>query len=150
MPSTIVDQSGLVGIHVPCGPLNKAQRRPSAGQVLHIYEGLAAARQALALEASAPEAEQEETEPLQEAAAQRDEALREAARTAMAAGEGVFAFPSSARNPCVKWVVCVSTLLWSAPNKRTSCCSSAQASYYVFCCIYQWDHAESDDRTLLH
>ena len=63
--------------------------------MLHIYEGLAAARQALALEASSM-AEEESEPPQQEAAAQPDEALREAARAAMAAGDSVFAFPSSA------------------------------------------------------
>jgi hypothetical protein len=85
-------------LHAPAvGWLTPAR---AARQVLHIYEGLAAARQALALEASAPEAEQEETEPSQQATAQPDEALREAARAATAAGEGVFAFPSSMRVHC--------------------------------------------------
>ena len=70
--------------------------------MLRIYEGLAAARQALALEASAQDADEEqesehiEEELLSVATAQPDEALREAARAAMAAGEGVFAFPDSA------------------------------------------------------
>ena len=70
--------------------------------MLRIYEGLAAARQALALEASARDADGVEEAPEQTAEEQLpvapppDEALREAARAAMAAGEGVFAFPTSA------------------------------------------------------
>jgi len=74
-----------------------------APQVLRIYEGLAAARQALALEASAPDATEQDSagahtaeEPHVAVAPPPDEALREAARAAMAAGNGVFAFPNSA------------------------------------------------------
>ena len=70
--------------------------------MLRIYEGLAAARQALALEASAPDATERDEAGDHAAKEQHvadapppDEALREAARAAMAAGEGVFAFPNS-------------------------------------------------------
>ena len=78
-------------------------RGPLPPQVLRVYEGLAAARQALALEASARGAEAEDEADDQAARESRgavapppDEALRAAARAAMAAGEGVFAFPDSA------------------------------------------------------
>ncbi len=71
--------------------------------MLRIYEGLAAARQALALEASAPDAAGQDAadgyaaeEPHAPDAPPPDEALRDVARAAMAAGEGVFAFPNSA------------------------------------------------------
>ena len=71
--------------------------------MLRIYEGLAAARQALALEASAPdaterdEADEHAAEDAQGAVAPPpDEALSDAARAAMAAGEAVFAYPNSA------------------------------------------------------
>ena len=82
----------------------RGMQRPAWGvallQVLRIFEGLAAARQALALGASGADAEDdEEHSPIEEAPQSitppPDEALREAARAALTAGKGVFAFPDS-------------------------------------------------------